>query len=285
MSKPSKSVKICSWNVNSVRLRVGQIIDFATDQNPDIIALQEIKCLEEQFPAEEFKQAGYIHQEISGQKGMHGTATVSKLPLSRMDTQFCPREEARHVSTIVHVGSGAAQTSDQNFELHNFYIPAGGEEPDPEVNPKFAHKLGFLANMTQYFTDRAAENARQVLVGDFNIAPHENDVWSHKQLLKVISHTPQEVEILDALKACGDFTDCARHFLEDNEKLFSWWSYRSRDINKSDRGRRLDHIWVSPSLHAAMDAAGQDSHAVHRHCRFWERPSDHAPVTQILSLD
>ncbi|PHR61158.1 MAG: exodeoxyribonuclease III [Robiginitomaculum sp.] len=272
-------IKIASWNINSVRLRAPQIADFAKDAAPDIIAIQEIKCMEDQFPREEFLAMGYPHMEISGQKGMHGAATVSKIPLTRMDTQFCPREEARHVSTIV-TPHGA-----KPFELHNFYIPAGGDEADPETNPKFAHKLGFLDTMTKYFTARASENARQVLVGDFNIAPHENDVWSHKQLLKVISHTPLEVDILNTLLACGDFTDCARAHLEDDEKLFSWWSYRSRDINKSDRGRRLDHIWVSAALKDAALSSGKDGHEVHRHCRFWERPSDHAPVTQILDLD
>ncbi|PHR91559.1 MAG: exodeoxyribonuclease III [Robiginitomaculum sp.] len=271
-------IKIASWNINSVRLRIAQIAKFAEEASPDIIAIQEIKCLDEQLPRKDFIAMGYPHMQVSGQKGMHGVATVSKYPLTRMDTHFCPRDEARHVSTMVHVGGV------KDFELHNFYIPAGGDEPDAEINPKFAHKLGFLDTMTKYFAERASENARKVLVGDFNIAPHENDVWSHKQLLKVVSHTPLEVDILAKLQASGDFTDCARAFLDDDEKLFSWWSYRSRDINKSDRGRRLDHIWASPALKDAALDAGKAGHVVHRDCRFWERPSDHAPVTQVFNL-
>ncbi|MBL4870724.1 MAG: exodeoxyribonuclease III [Robiginitomaculum sp.] len=271
-------IKICSWNINSVRLRAPQIADFAAEHSPDIIGLQEIKCLEEQFPYDAFKDMGYQFFEISGQKGMHGVATVSKYPLTRMDTQFCPEGHARHVSTLVEIGKG------KNFELHNFYIPAGGDEPDIETNDKFAHKLKFLDIMTKYFRGRAGENPKQVLLGGFNIAPHENDVWSHKQLLKVISHTPIEVETLARLQASGDFIDCARALYgeEAKQELFSWWSYRSRNINKSDRGRRLDHIWVSPAL---KDGLGdQDSHIIHRYCRLWERPSDHAPVTQVLNL-
>lgn len=271
-------IKIASWNINSVRLRIAQIAEFAKEAQPDVIAIQEIKCLEEQFPRDDFIAMGYPHMEIHGQKGMHGAATVSKYPMTRIDTDFCPRGEARHVSTMIHLHG----TDD--IELHNFYIPAGGDEADVDINPKFAHKFGFLDNMTKYFTKRASENARKVLVGDFNIAPHENDVWSHKQLLKVISHTPLEVGILNALQECGDFTDCARALLDDDEKLFSWWSYRSRDINKSDRGRRLDHIWVSPALKDAALSGGKDTHVIHRHIRFWERPSDHAPVTQVLDL-
>lgn len=273
-------IKLTSWNVNSVRLRAAQIARFAEEQQPDIIGLQEIKCLEEQFPFDEFKAVGFNHIEISGQKGMHGAATVSRFPLTRMDTNFCPEGHARHVSTIVDMGGK------NDFEFHNFYIPAGGDEPDPKANPKFAHKLEFISRMIDYFSARAPENARQVLVGDFNIAPHENDVWSHKQLLKVVSHTPVEVDILAQLQASGDFTDCARalHGDEAKQALFSWWSYRSRDINKSDRGRRLDHIWVSPALKDNVLGGTRDSHKIHRDCRLWDRPSDHAPVTQILDL-
>ena len=271
-------IKIASWNINSVRLRMGQIASFANEQAPDIISLQEIKCLEDRFPHEECKALGYSHIEISGQKGMHGTATISKIPMSRLTTDFCPRGEARHVSTRVEMGGS------KDFELHNFYIPAGGEEPDPVINPKFAHKLKYLDNITDYFAGRSTENGRHVLTGDFNIAPHENDVWSHKQLLKVVSHTPVEVEKLATMLAAHDFTDCARVFADDSEKLHSWWSYRSKDINKSDRGRRLDHIWVSPALKEAAVSSGAAGHEIHRPCRFWERPSDHAPVTQILHL-
>ncbi len=266
-------IRIASWNVNSVRLRAPQIARFAKEQAPDILALQEIKCLETQFPRAEFIAMGYPYIEIAGQKGMHGAATISKFPLARMETDFCPEGHARHVSTQVDLGA-------DSFELHNFYIPAGGDEPDPEINPKFAHKLAFLEGMRAYFAARAAENPRLVLTGDFNIAPHEHDVWSHKQLLKVVSHTPLEVEMLAALQKAGDFTDTARLFAGETEKLYSWWSYRARDINKSDRGRRLDHIWVSPALLPAVQKAGPGAHTLWRECRLWERPSDHVPVMQ-----
>ncbi len=273
-------IKLTSWNVNSVRLRAPQIARFTQEQNPDIIGLQEIKCLEEQFPFDEFKAMGFPHIEVSGQKGMHGAATVSRFPLKRMDTDFCPEGHARHVSTRVDLGGK------NDFEFHNFYIPAGGDEPDPKANPKFAHKLHFLDKMIDYFEARVTENARKVLVGDFNIAPHENDVWSHKQLLKVVSHTPIEVDALAKLQNSGNFTDCARSLHGDaaKQELFSWWSYRSRDINKSDRGRRLDHIWVSPALKQAALKTKTAGHKIHRSCRLWERPSDHAPVTQILDF-
>jgi len=272
------SVKVTTWNINSVRLRIDQVTRFLGLHNPDVLCLQEIKCLDNQFPYKPLREMGYEHIEVSGQKGYHGVATVSKLPMERLPTSFCPVDEARHVSTSVKHAAG-------DFELHNFYIPAGGEDPDVTTNPKFKHKLDFIQAMRCYFTERfAAGDSEQVLVGDFNIAPHENDVWSHKQLLKVISHTPQEVALLAEFQACHDFIDVARALLPEDEKLFSWWSYRSRDINKSDRGRRLDHIWVSQALKSAALDGGRDGFTVHRDCRFWERPSDHAPVSLSLAL-
>lgn len=270
-------LKVATWNINSARLRIDQIVRFLNEQQPDILGLQEIKCVAEQFPYAPLRELGYEHIEVSGQKGYHGTATLSKLPLERLDTSFCPLGQARHVSTRSAFG-------EHLFEFHNFYVPAGGDEADPLINPKFKHKLDFLAAMHSYFEKRAKNgDNNQILVGDFNIAPHENDVWSHRQLLKVVSHTPIEVETLDKLQKTHNFIDVARALTPDDEKLFSWWSYRSRDINKSDRGRRLDHIWVSPALDIASTKSGRSALNVHKACRFWERPSDHAPIT--LNLD
>lgn len=272
-------VKLATWNINSVRLRIDQVIRFLSEEQPDVLGLQEIKCEEDKFPYAPFREIGYEFIEVNGQKGYHGAATVSKLPLERLPTSFCPLDHARHVSTRVIAG-------EHDFEFHNFYVPAGGDVADPVVNDKFAHKLEFLENMRCYFEERfATGDAQQVLVGDFNIAPHENDVWNHKQLLKVVSHTPMEVEILNTLLATHEFTDTSRLFADEDEKLYSWWSYRARDVMASNRGRRLDHIWVSPALKTAAEAMGKDGHTIHVPCRTWaEKPSDHVPMTQILDL-
>ena len=272
-------IKVASWNINSVRLRIDQVIKFLTEQQPDVLGLQEIKCVEEQFPYQPFRDIGYEFIEVKGQKGYHGAATVSKLPMERLPTSFCPLDHARHVSTRVMAG-------DQNFEFHNFYVPAGGDVADRTVNDKFGHKLDFLENMRSYFAERFTQgDAKQILVGDFNIAPHEHDVWGHKQLLKVVSHTPMEVEILETLRKTHDFTDTSRLFAGEDEKLYSWWSYRAKDIMKSNRGRRLDHIWVSPALKPCVKAMGKSGHEIHVPCRTWhEKPSDHVPMTQIIDL-
>lgn len=265
---------IATWNINSVRLRAAQVAAFAEEADPDVICLQEIKCLEEQFPYKAFAAMGYAHVHVTGQKGMHGVATVSRLPLEPLEDQgVCARTEARHQRVRI-----------EGIEIQNYYIPAGGDEPDPEINPRFAHKLDFLERLEEYFSKRAREDADIVAVGDFNIAPHENDVWSHKQLLKVVSHTPVETEGLEKVRAAGDFIDVARALHQDEEKIFTWWSYRNRDWRKSNRGRRLDHIWVTPSLRAPALSSGRSAFTIWDHTRDWEKPSDHAPVTLRLKV-
>src|SRR5690606_30795589 len=132
------------------------------------------------------------------------------------------------------------------IELHNFYVPAGGDVPDPAVNPKFAHKLRFLDEAAAWFAARRNPENRFILLGDLNVAPLETDVWSHKQLLKVVSHTPVEVERMNRWCASHDWVDAVRRFVPPERKLYSWWSYRSPDWAAADKGRRLDHVWVTP---------------------------------------
>jgi exodeoxyribonuclease-3 len=156
-------------------------------------------------------------------------------------------------------------------------VPAGGDIPDRAQNPKYGHKLDFIAEARAWFAGRGGF-ARNILVGDLNIAPLEHDVWSHKQLLDVVSHTPPETEGLLAWQATG-FIDAVRHFVPAGEKLFTWWSYRNRDWRLSDRGRRLDHVWVTPDLQGALRRQ-----IVLRDARDWERGSDHVPVCVELAL-
>jgi exodeoxyribonuclease-3 len=121
--------------------------------------------------------------------------------------------------------------------------------------------------------------ARSILVGDLNVAPLEHDVWSHKQLLKVVSHTPLEVEKFTAMQQAGSWIDVMRAFIPEPAKLYTWWSYRAADWAASDRGRRLDHIWASP----ALERAAKEMKVV-REARGWERPSDHVPVLAAFEL-
>jgi exodeoxyribonuclease-3 len=118
-----------------------------------------------------------------------------------------------------------------------------------------------------------------VVVGDFNIAPLEHDVWSHKQMMDVVSHTPVEIERLSAMQRSIGWLDAVRHFVPDDEKLYTWWSYRAKDWSAANRGRRLDHIWVTQPL-----AGSLRNHQILREARGWEpKPSDHVPV--LVDLD
>lgn len=267
------NIKLATWNINSVRLRINLVERLLADENPDVLCLQEIKCINDAFPVKAFRKAGYEHIAINGQKGYHGVATISRIPLHKVEMRgFCDKGDSRHVAVDLDVPGG--------LTVHNFYVPAGGDEPDPVINPKFAHKLDFLREMTDWYSGlEAKENNRMILVGDLNVAPLEHDVWSHKQLLKVVSHTPIEVELMEQLFASHGWVDVMRKFVPANEKLYSWWSYRAKDWAASDRGRRLDHIWVTPALAYAPQAL-----RVLREARGWERASDHVPVIAEFTL-
>ncbi|MCD7058413.1 exodeoxyribonuclease III [Pelagibacterium xiamenense] len=258
---------LATWNINSVRLRLPIVLDFLAEYAPDVLCLQEIKCTNDQFPAKPFKQAGYAHQAVHGQKGYHGVAILSKSPIDEIATRgFCGIPDSRHVSARLDFGRGPVT-------VHNFYVPAGGDEPDPERNPKFRHKLDFLAEMSDWFDDLVFDD-RQIICGDFNIAPHENDVWSHKQLLNVVSHTPVETEALNALLGRRNWVDLVRRHIPIEQKIYSWWSYRAKDWSASDRGRRLDHIWATRDIAAHSNAC-----RILRPARGWsDKPSDHVPV-------
>lgn len=258
-------MKIISWNINSLRLRLPLLKELVALHNPDIICLQETKVDNPQFPLLEVRALGFEHVEFDGEKSYNGVAILSKIPL--LQTQKIDIKDyghKRHISTILKSSIG-------EIELHNFYVPAGGDIPDVALNEKFDHKLKFVDFMTDFFAKKRNQNL--IILGDFNIAPLEHDVWSHKQLLKVVSHTPIEVEKILALKKAGNFVDLHREFVDENEKLYSWWSYRARDAMASNRGRRLDHIWVSESLKNKAIAA-----KIHVDFRSKTQPSDHVPI-------
>ncbi len=264
---------VTTWNINSVRLRLDLVTRYLAEEKPDVLCLQETKCPDGQFPTSEFKALGYKHIAINGQKGYHGVAVLSRHPIEgELKREFCAKSDCRHIA--VTLGGKAA-----GIEVHNFYVPAGGDEPDPAINDKFAHKLAFVDEMTEWFRTEPRAKSRAVLVGDLNIAPLEHDVWNHKALLNVVSHTPIEVEKLTRAQAVGEWRDALRKFVPDSEKLYTWWSYRSPDWSTANKGRRLDHVWVSPPLADAVKAM-----KVHKDARGWERPSDHAPVKVDVAI-
>ncbi|WP_068073243.1 exodeoxyribonuclease III [Novosphingobium lentum] len=262
-------VSIATWNINSVRLRMPLVERFLAEEAPDVLCLQEIKTVDETFPHEAFEALGYTHRAVHGQKGYHGVATVSRVPLrefSRHDWQ--DNGEARHVG-IELLGPG------QGLVIENVYIPAGGDIPDRTLNAKFGQKLDFLERMTRWAD---AIDRPTLIVGDFNIAPLDCDVYDHKALLKVVSHTPVEVETLQRFADAHGWADLGRQFIPAPERNYSWWSYRAYWRGK-DQGRRLDHMWASPDL-----ARQATAHRVVEGPRTWDQPSDHVPLVTEFAL-
>lgn len=258
-------MRVATWNINSVRLRLALVERLLDEWNLDVLCLQETKVINGLFPFDAFRARGYDHIHVQGMKSYNGVAIVSRLPLTDCGAKnWCDFDDCRHVFATLPGG----------VEIHNFYIPAGGDIPDTEQNPKFAHKLRFVEEMTDWWLNSRTGDQPMIAVGDFNIAPHVNDVWNHKALLDVVSHTPAETERLEAMRQSINWIDCGRHFASETEKLYTWWSYRAKDWLAADRGRRLDHIWVTQPLKAALR-----SHQVVKEARGWEpKPSDHAPV-------
>jgi exodeoxyribonuclease III len=258
---------VASWNINSVRLRIGLVERLLTEARPDILCLQETKCPQGQFPSASLVKLGYTHIAEFGQKGYHGVAIVSRLPfITQHSRDFCNKGDCRHVSVQFD--------GKTKFALHNLYVPAGGDEPDREINEKFDHKLRFLDEMESWSQDGACPPGFEAIaVGDLNIAPLESDVWSHKELLKVVSHTPIETDGFRRIQKAGNWVDVMRNHIPPEEKLYTWWSYRAKDWEISNRGRRLDHIWVTPKLAAKVSRI-----EVLKHARSWTQPSDHVPI-------
>ena len=270
-------MRVATWNVNSLKARLPRVEEWISQVQPDVICLQETKCPDDAFPLKRFRRLGYTHAALNGQKGYHGVAVLSRLPFESVTIDnYCGKEDCRHIAVTLGETAGFRDP----VTVHNFYVPAGGDEPDPEVNPKFAHKLSFLDELRGMEKLRPANGARAILVGDLNVAPLEHDVWSHKQMLKVVSHTPAETEKLTAFRKIGNWVDIARELTPEPEKLYTWWSYRAMDNWKNaDRGRRLDHIWVSPQLGDRVSRLD-----IAKHARGWERPSDHVPVTATVEV-
>jgi exodeoxyribonuclease-3 len=262
-------MKILTWNINSVRLRINQLLRVMDTYSPDIVCLQETKTPDEFFPRAAVEEAGYKHNFIHGMKSYNGVAILARVPFESPRTyQRVGQPDCRHISAQF-----------QGFELHNLYIPAGGYEADVNVNPKFQHKLDFVDEMAVWFKDQYTPDQSMIAVGDFNIAPYEHDVWSHKQLLSVVSHTPDETTRMEKMRRSLDWVDTRTRFMKDDEKVYTWWSYRNQDWQKSNRGRRLDHIWVTRPLEKALQEK-----MIAVETRSWEQPSDHVPVMVTLKL-
>ena len=272
------SLTVATWNINSIRFRIENVERFLRQRQPDVLCLQETKCPDDLFPHAAFESLGYTHRLIHGMKAYNGVAILSKVPFTATTVHHrCGKEDCRHIEAALDIGGDPVL-------LDNLYIPAGGDIPDPDANVKFAHKLDFYREMAAWYAarkprPRARKGLRRIAVGDLNVAPLEHDVWSHKQLLKIVSHTPVEVDLFGRMMAAFDWIDVPRRFVPDSEKLYSWWSYRNVDWRASNRGRRLDHVLASPALSGAIE-----SYVIDSDLRSWEKASDHVPVLATFNV-
>ena len=263
------ALRIATWNVNSLRQRMAHLARFSADKKPDLVCLQETKIRDQDFPLDEVRSLGYEHVLFHGQKSYNGVAILSRRPIEKEERLvWCGKDDRRHLA--VHLDGG--------LELHNFYVPSGGDKPDAEANDKFAHKLTFLKQMASWARRTKLKERKAVLVGDLNVAPLEEDVWNHKRLRRSVGHTDLECELMKKLWRAGGLIDAPRHFTPSPTPLYSWWGYRFPQAFAKNYGWRLDHILITPALADAMKRVCTVTAT-----RTWERPSDHVPVMLDLA--
>lgn len=199
-------LKIITWNINSVRLRIDLLERLTAEEKPHVVCLQETKAKIADLPVARMESMGYKAMVARGQPGYNGVVTLARVPLNDAgEHDYCGRGEARHVASQLSNG----------VVIENLYVPSGGDTPDPKANPKFAHKLEFLEEMR----DRGKPGTSTILVGDFNVAPLETDVWSHSQMRNVVSHTEPEITRLQNAQQAGGWVDAVREALPEPERV------------------------------------------------------------------
>ena len=249
-------MKIATWNVNSMNVRLPHVLEWLQNHDPDVLVLQEIKQLTEKFPAGELREAGY-ESVASGQKTYNGVAVVSKSPASDPMTDFPGFEDPQR--------RVLAATID-GVRVVNLYVPNGSEVG----SVKYAYKLNWLASLHGFLEAELRQHENLVVLGDFNIAPADADVYDPEKWGDAILCSPAEREALGKLIDLG-LTDVFRKF-DHPEGTFSWWDYRAAGFRRN-AGLRIDLILTSAGMTERCSASYVDKEP-----RAWERPSDHAPV-------
>jgi exodeoxyribonuclease-3 len=255
-------VKIASWNVNSLKVRLPQVLQWMEREKPDIIGLQETKLTDDLFPRDEVEAAGY-RVLFSGQKTYNGVAVLSREEATDAITDLPGLDDPQRRVLGVTIG---------DVRFLNLYVPNGKEVG----SDKYAYKLDWLEKLQAHVEAQLAGHAKFVAVGDFNIAPEECDVHDPAGWADSVLFSPLEREAFQGLLNAG-LADAFRLF-EQEQNTWSWWDYRMGAFRRN-MGLRIDHILVSSALEKACTACRID-----REPRTWERPSDHAPVVAEFSL-
>lgn len=259
-----KPLKIASWNVNSLRVRLPQVLDWLKQTQADLVALQETKLQDENFPHDEFAAAGYDSQ-ANGQKTYNGVALLARRPLKleKIERDLPGFDDPQRRLISATCGS---------IRLINVYVPNGAEVG----SDKFQYKLDWLDALHDYLKDTLTQHPNTLVVGDFNIAPEDRDVHDPELWAGSVLVSEPERKKFRALLKLG-FKDSFRLF-EQAEALYSWWDYRAAAFRRN-HGLRIDHILVSDALAESVTRASIDKSP-----RQLDRPSDHAPVVASLEL-
>lgn len=258
-------MKIATWNINGINSRLEHLLKWASAVRPDVICLQETKCVDAKFPVARVRSIGYEHIEIFGEKAYNGVAIISKLPLGEMEKGF-PRDKTDAPKRFI-----AATVA--GIRVVNVYVPHGTQL----ASDKFKFKLAWIERLRKYFDKNFTRDDLVLLCGDLNVAPHEMDVWNVSYWKDRMHFTKPEREAIQTLKKWG-FVDVFRQF-NDQPDEYSWWdTFRESSFTKN-RGLRIDHIWTSPALAESCIDCWID-----RTPRGWEKPSDHAPVLAEFSV-
>jgi exodeoxyribonuclease III len=256
-------MKIATWNVNSIGVRLQHVLQWLDTNRPDVLSVQEIKCIDAKFPAAAFREAGY-HIEIFGQPTYNGVAIISRAPVSDVRRGFLDDDESAQKRVIAATAQGV--------RVVNVYIP-NGQEVGSE---KYAFKLAWLGRLRKYFDDCLDPADKLVLCGDFNVAMEDRDIHDPVLWAGKILCSPQERDAMRTVQDWG-LVDLYRRFHEEPGQ-FSWWDYRAGAFPKN-HGLRIDHLWATPSLAALCTGAWIDKVP-----RMQEKPSDHAPVVAEFAL-
>jgi len=254
-------MKIATWNVNSLNVRLGHVLEWLTSESPDVLVLQEIKQVTDAFKVEAFTDIGY-QALASGQKTYNGVAVIARTELNDPVTDFPGFEDPQRRILAVTV---------DGVRVINLYVPNGHSVG----SKKYEYKLGWLSALKDFLNDELASHPDLVVLGDFNIAPADADVYDPEKWGEGILCSPPERAALQGLLDLG-LVDVFREF-EQPEKSFSWWDYRAAGFRRN-AGLRIDLILASESMSNVCDKSYID-----REPRAWERPSDHTPVIAEFS--
>lgn len=262
-------MKIATWNINGVRARIGNLTHWLRESEPDIVCLQEIKSVDEQFPRAEIEALGY-NVETHGQKGFNGVALLSRLPFDEVNRGLPgddEDEQARFIEGVFSTPGGA-------LRVVSLYLPNGNPIDDPV---KFPYKLSWMERLERWARERLELEEALVLAGDYNVIPEPVDAKNPQAWVNDALFQPQSRRAFRRLKNLG-FTEAVRA-VTDKPDIYTFWDYQGGAWQKNN-GIRIDHLLLSPE---AADMLGSAS--IEKHVRAWEKPSDHVPVAISLKLE